>query len=172
MSSWMVSERRITVSRGGVSSSVADMPLAHYDGRQTFTPAPDSVCELSVTPSDENCVMLQLCERLGLSPASLRGHFADAASDLYKDADGFPFESTGPWNVEKGITPRMVLHVCMRRRLSCHGFWEDRKIIQHVEPPVGGGSGCVCFSVSSGHFYLLDAEVSRVLSHVACHELP
>jgi len=86
---------------------------------------------------------------------------------LYRDADGFPFESTGPWSVEKGITPRMVLYVCVRRHLSCHGFWEDRKILQHVEPRDTGGHGCVCFSFSNGHFYLLDEDVSRSLSHVS-----
>ena len=156
---WRVSTRTVS---GNSAEVELEQPLHMPDGRHSFTPFPECVISQAFDDSD-NCVIHQLSARLGLPSLRLQTEFEESAYDLYRyETDGFPFGRTGPWTPSFGITARMIRWVAERLIFSAHGFWENRKIVEYVDPSRNRPS--VVFSWSNGHLSLMDGEAVQHLS--------
>jgi len=127
--------------------------------------APDRIVdEAFMTAYRSCCVIHQLAAHFGIPARELELEFAEAASELYGDeSDGYPFNSPGNWEPSKGCTPRMVKALCEKRRMSCHGFWQDSKVLQYIAQK-NQNNGSVVFSFSNEHLNLYDEEGAKSLT--------
>ena len=135
------------------------------DGRHNYAPLPQCIIDEAFTAANRSCCVIhQLAAHFGIPERTLEHEFAEIARDLYgEDAEGFPFRSPGTWEPSKGCTPRMIKAFCEQRHMSCHGVWQDSKVLQHIAPKIYN-NGSVVFSFSNEHFNLFDEEGAKSLA--------
>jgi hypothetical protein len=57
----------------------------------------------------------------------------------------------------------MIKALCEKRHMSCHGFWQDHKVLQYIAHK-NYNNGSVVFSFSNEHFNLYDEAGARSLA--------
>ena len=102
----------------------------------------------------------QLAPRFRKSEEDLEQLFEEAARILY-DRSEYPFGVPGDWHLALGVTPRMILWVCKKLVVSCHGFMDNAKVLQYVSDDARTS---ISFSWGSGHIWLLEPDVNRSLA--------
>jgi len=161
MSDWKFSRKvvRVDGSRADIDVRL-DQPLKAPDGRHSYAIRPESIVDAAFEVS-QNCVISQLAPRLCMIEDKLDDLFGKAALELYGDGE-YPFGQSGAWSANLGVTPRMILVVCKRLGVSCHGFADCQKVLQYV--PEGDRDISISLSFGNGHLWLMEQDVNRSLA--------